>query len=251
MPKPKWTNTNLESLRTEARTTRDLNGDHLRAVYQPIVKMEDGSLFAHEALIRCTWLEFRNPEKLFTQAVSEGSCGRLGTPGKGGMLPNSAIRTALCEYPSRRAKLPVAGTPRRSLYYYEGVVYLEITESAAFSYFALCKSVLKEVCQRCDGRLVVDDLGAGYSNLKRISDLEPDVVKLDRKLITGLNANPKRQDFVRGLVALCHDMGAQVVAEGVETLAELTSLRDTGVDYVQGYLLAKPAPSPPSYDWPL
>ena len=65
--------------------------------------------------------------------------------------------------------------------------------------------------------LVVDDLGAGYSNLMYIVDLYPEVVKLDRKLVTDLHRKPRQQMLVRHIVALCDGLGARVVAEGIET----------------------------------
>jgi len=99
-------------------------------------------------------------------------------------------------------------------------------------------------------RIVVDDLGAGYSNLKRIVDIEPAVVKLDRELIAGLNESPRQQQLVKRLVSLCGELSAEVVAEGVETRDELSALLDTGVGFAQGFLFARPAFPLPGVSWP-
>ncbi len=107
--------------------------------------------------------------------------------------------------------------PDDPLFFHERAVYLEITESAAFSYFSLCVNVLKEICSRSGAFLVVDDFGAGHSNLKRIIDLEPHIVKLDLALVRGIEKSKRQQILVRQVVSLCKELGARVVAEGIET----------------------------------
>ncbi len=130
--------------------------------------------------------------------------------------------------------------PDDPIYQHDGPVFLEITEAVPLEHFDLCRSALREIRERADARLVVDDLGAGYSNLAYIADLEPAVVKLDRALVANLDQRPRMQRVVHWLVRLCEDLGAEVVAEGVETQAELSAVRDQGVQLVQGYLLARP-----------
>jgi EAL domain-containing protein (putative c-di-GMP-specific phosphodiesterase class I) len=134
---------------------------------------------------------------------------------------------------------------------HDGEVYLEITESAALDYFDLCTGVLRELCARIGAQLVVDDFGAGYSNLKRVIDLEPRVVKLDRALISGIDRSRRQRILVEQLVKTCEALGALVVAEGIETVDELKAVRDAGVALGQGYLLARPAYPPGDTNWPL
>jgi EAL domain-containing protein (putative c-di-GMP-specific phosphodiesterase class I) len=98
--------------------------------------------------------------------------------------------------------------------------------------------------------LVVDDLGAGYSNLKYIADLSPRVVKLDRELVAGLTRGSRLHRLVASLVRLCRELDASVVAEGIETVDELAAVCDAGVRFGQGYLLARPAFTPPAVRWP-
>ena len=141
--------------------------------------------------------------------------------------------------------------PDDPLTYHEGELFLEITESAAFEYFDLCRSVLREVCLRTSANLVVDDLGAGHSNLRRVLDLEPAVVKLDRELVREIDKNRRQFVLVKAVVDLCKDLGAQVVCEGIETVDELKAVRDTGADYAQGYLVARPGYPAPATNWPL
>ena len=81
----------------------------------------------------------------------------------------------------------------------------EITESVPFSHYDIVSRVLDEVRDRGYIHLVVDDLGAGFSNLKRIVDLRPSVVKLDIKLVTGIEVNPRQWQLVQSIVELCRD----------------------------------------------
>lgn len=140
--------------------------------------------------------------------------------------------------------------PDDPLFSHDHDVFLEITESAPLTHFELCLTVLREVRSRGAIHLVVDDLGAGYSNLKCIADLEPSVVKLDRDLVVGVDLRARQRQLVKSVVMLCHDLDAAVVAEGIETLPELEALVDCGVQYAQGYLFARPSYPFPAIDWP-
>ena len=97
--------------------------------------------------------------------------------------------------------------------------------------------------------IAVDDLGAGYSNLKYIADLEPDIVKLDRELIAGLTTESALFNLVCSIVDLCRAQGARVVAEGIETPSEMLAVIESGAHYAQGFFLAQPAREPPVVDW--
>jgi EAL domain-containing protein (putative c-di-GMP-specific phosphodiesterase class I) len=141
--------------------------------------------------------------------------------------------------------------PDDPIFSHDHDVYLEITESAPLTHFELCTSVLREVCSRASAYLVVDDLGAGYSNLKIIADLEPKVVKLDRQLVQDLGSKPRQQKLVSFTVNLCNQLGAAVVAEGIETYDELKAVVDCGAQYGQGYLLARPGFPIPTVNWPI
>jgi EAL domain-containing protein (putative c-di-GMP-specific phosphodiesterase class I) len=80
--------------------------------------------------------------------------------------------------------------------------------------------------------------------------LEPHVVKLDLALVRGIEKSRRQQILVRQVVSLCEELGAKVVAEGIETEEELRAVLDTGAHYGQGYLFAKPAFPIPSPKWP-
>jgi EAL domain-containing protein (putative c-di-GMP-specific phosphodiesterase class I)/putative methionine-R-sulfoxide reductase with GAF domain len=95
-------------------------------------------------------------------------------------------------------------------------------------------------------RLAVDDAGAGYSSLRHVVELSPDYLKLDRELVHGIDEDPNRRALMRAVVAFAREVGTSVIAEGVETRAELDVLREAEVHLVQGYLLARPEPPWPA-----
>lgn len=89
-------------------------------------------------------------------------------------------------------------------------------------------------------QIAVDDLGEGYSSVNSLTLLEPEYVKLDMSLIRDIHMDRRRKTMVGGLVAVCRSMGAEIVAEGVETINELHALHHLNCDYLQGYFFARP-----------
>jgi EAL domain-containing protein (putative c-di-GMP-specific phosphodiesterase class I) len=225
--------------------------EELTVVFQPIVDMKTGSLFAHEALVRCNHpTRRRSPPELFDEAVKLGCVGRLGRMIREIAIPLSCgTPLFLNVHPDELAERWLV-RPDDPIFQHDSQVYLEVTESVPLSHFDLCMSVLRELRARGGVHLVVDDLGAGFSNLKSIADLEPKVVKLDRELVAGLDRKPRQQRLVQSVVQLCTDLDATVVAEGVETAAEYGALRATGAQLGQGYLFARPAYPMPRITWP-
>jgi EAL domain-containing protein (putative c-di-GMP-specific phosphodiesterase class I) len=222
----------------------------LTVVFQPIVSLADGKLFAYEALVRCGLQELQNPLVLFERAVTVGCAGRLGRMIREIAVPLSAGRPVFLNVHPQELHEAWIVRPDDPIFSHDDVVYLEVTESMPLTHHELCMNVLGELRSRANIELVVDDLGAGYSNLKRILDLEPKVVKLDRGLIINVDKSPRQQRLVAGVVRLCADLGATVVAEGIETDDEFSALRDTGAHYGQGYLFARPAYPMPAVTWP-
>jgi len=227
-----------------------VKGDDIDVVFQPIVDLRDQSTFALEALVRCKLPSLRVPSKLFEHAAANDYCGPLGR-----LIRERTI--ALCGgyrvfvniHPIELIDRWLV-QPDDPIFAHDSDVYLEITESVPFLHYELCVSVLSEIRKRGRVYLVVDDLGAGYSNLKRIVDLHPEVVKLDRALITGLDKHARQRLMVASIVHMCKVQGALVVGEGIETAGELKALISCGVHYGQGYLLAKPSFPIPPITWP-
>jgi EAL domain-containing protein (putative c-di-GMP-specific phosphodiesterase class I) len=96
---------------------------------------------------------------------------------------------------------------------------------------------------RAEGiRIAADDTGAGYAGLQHLLRLRPNVVKLDIGLTRDVDHDPARRALASALVTFAGEIGAVLVAEGVETVGELRSLRSLGIPAVQGYLLGRPGP---------
>ena len=230
---------------------RAITGNDINMVFQPIVDVETGELFAHEALVRCKLPQYASPPLLFLAAEREKACGHLGRIIRQQTFERCQDVPLFVNVHPEELSQRWLVRPDDPLYFHEREVYLEITESAAFTHYDLCMSVLKDVCARAGVHLVVDDYGAGHSNLARILDLNPKIVKLDGALTRGIDKDKRRQIIVRHMVALCVDLGAKVVAECVETVEELKAVVDQGVHLAQGYVLARPAYPPPEVNFPL
>jgi EAL domain-containing protein (putative c-di-GMP-specific phosphodiesterase class I) len=230
---------------------RALTDDQIGIHFQPIVSTSTHEIFAYEALVRCSVPAYHYPPALFEAALGEKAVGRLGR-----MIRDATFRSCagmnvfINVHPAELASRWLVRTDD-PLSQHDGQVFLEITESAAFEQFDLCMNVLKNVCSRVGAHLVVDDLGTGHSNLTRVLDLEPRVVKLDMSLVRDIDKLPKKRVLVKHLVRLCTELGASVVAEGIETPGELSAACDAGVQLVQGFLLARPAFPPPAIVWPI
>jgi len=234
---------------SDATIRRVLDQRDVRIVYQPVVNLKTREIFAYEALCRPSQVDFDGPLALFAAAVEHHCTGELGR-----MLREMSVGSC----PDHRLFINVNPAeldegwlvqPDDPIFHHDHDVYLEITEGVPLSHFQLCQSILMEVRDR-GVHLVVDDLGAGYSNLKYIADLHPRVVKLDRGMVAGLSTGSRLFKLVSAIVVLCRELGALVVAEGIETIEELEAVIEAGAQYGQGYLLARPAFPLPVVTWP-
>ena len=224
--------------------------------FQPILRLSRREVFAHEALVRGQGGQdagevFRHVN-VDTRYQFDQACrvkaielaSRLGVPGYVSInfMPNAVYRPELCI----RTTLAAARTYDFPV---EKIIF-EFSEGERVEDHGHLREIVQHYHQR--GFLTAfDDFGAGYSGLKLLADVATDLVKLDMALVRGLPADPRRQKILRHVVSLCADLGAQLIAEGVETRDELRFLQDEGIDLFQGHLLAKPAfEALPEIHWP-
>ncbi len=220
----------------------------MRSVFQPLVDLHTGEIVAYEALLRSTTPLFDSPIAMFAAAVESNCVGVLGRAVRKLSVETCPDWPLFLNIHPNELNEPFLVQPDDPIFWHEHGVHIEITESVPLSHFELCRSVLAEV--RGKGvKLAVDDLGAGYSNLKYIADLTPEVVKIDRVLVAGLTNGTRHHQLMRSIVEMCDAMGARVVAEGIETVDELHAAQDAGAQLGQGYLLARPAYPPPEVSW--
>ena len=153
------------------------------------------------------------------------------------LSPRSLTDGDLCE--AVRAALQRHGLPPSAL-------LLEITESTIMSNVDQASAVLGAL--RAAGvHTALDDFGTGHSSLTQLRAIPVDEVKLDRSFLTGVDGDPAARRVVATAVALCHDLGKTVVAEGVEDAGTAEFLRESGVDLLQGYWFGRPLPAD---EWP-
>jgi EAL domain-containing protein (putative c-di-GMP-specific phosphodiesterase class I) len=230
--------------RDRARIVDDLRETlRTRAVYidyHPIVSTADGRVFGYEALARGKMRSLRRPEVMFDVAAEVGLIWELsrlcreqaiaGMPEQihGDELLFLNVDPHDFADPTFNEHDLNVPDPRR--------VVIEITERTAIKDYPKFREHL-EAFRKRGYRFAVDDAGSGYAGLGSIANLEPDFIKLDLSLITGIDTNFIKQDLVGTMVRFANDQGAKVIAEGVEREPEYDVVKSLGVHFVQGFLL--------------
>ena len=227
----------------------DLALPKIRMAFQPIVRAADGSVFGFEALLRCDDPALSSPPRLLTAAEV------LGRVLDVGRVVRAAVARTMLDHADRVEAIFVNLHPSE--------LHADLLADVADPLLPLARRVVLEVTERASldadpnldaelarirglgYRLAVDDLGEGYAGLTSLVMLRPDLVKIDMSLVRGVHAAPLKQDIIGALVDMARRNGITVVAEGVETLDECTTLVRLGCELLQGYLIAKPgAPFP-------
>ncbi len=224
------------------RIQRVLAEGLLRIAFQPIVELETGAVWGVEALARFDLEPRRSPEMWFAEAESL----ELRTE-----LEVAAVRTALSFLPTLDPSwdLSINVSPKTILsptlgdaikQCPLGRIVLEITEHLGIEDYGAINEALAEF-RPLGIRVAIDDAGAGFASMRHILQVGPDVIKLDISLIQRIEDDPARHALVRSLIEFAHEIGATVVAEGIETPQQLEALRSLGVSHGQGSLLGSPA----------
>lgn len=234
---------NRENVEKTTRIERVIETSGFSVVYQPIVDLLKMEVAGFEALSRFSQAPIRTPDVWFNEAEDVG----LSTP-----LETAAIAKALTGLNaiSSDAYLSVNASPQTLLTdeFIETMrrhdltrVVLEITEHAVIEDYDLVIEALTKL--RRDGlRVAIDDAGAGHSSLRHIIQLNPEFIKLDMSLTRNVDSDLARRALVSALVFYTRETSAQIIAEGIETEAELETLKLLGVARGQGYYLGKPSP---------
>ena len=218
-------------------------------LFQPVVELCSGELLAYEAVTRPGSDAFESVESMIGAAVAAGRMGEFGRLIRRAAIDGCPDHPLFINVDPNELDHGWLVQPDDPLFFHDHPVHLEITESAPLDYFEQCRSVLTEVRDKGIS-LIIDALGAGYSNLRHIADLEPEFVKIDRAMIDGLKRDSARFRLLRSIATLCSEMGAEVVAEGIETTEQLEAIREAGVRYGQGFLLGRPVRQPLPPSWP-
>ncbi len=238
----------------EADLRKALERNELRIVFQPIIRLEDRSIAGFEALLR--WDHPRhgrlNPQEFISIAEESGLIVELGlfamdrTARQLGAwqraMGNAAPIFASVNVSSRQLlRHDLLNDVRTVLTRNEvapGSLKLEITESLVMENPEYCAQVLQRV-RALGAGLALDDFGTGYSSLSYLQRFPFDTIKVDRSFVRQ-NGSGSRPVILRSIIALAHDLGMEVVAEGAETDTDASELSELGCEYAQGFLFGEP-----------
>ncbi len=237
----------IENLELESYLKQAIKESLFTFCYQPILNLNSSRIDKAEALIRLKHPELGsiNPERfiqiaeqsnlinditliVINQAIREIAPLNIGVSinlsardleSKGVI---DALKKMLVIYSRKNVKISV-----------------ELTERDAMSSFNFAKETIKEL-KAFGAEVEIDDFGIGYSALDRIMELNFDVLKIDKSLISQINRNPKANQAIKYIIELAHSLGAMAQAEGVEADYQFDFLKAAGCDFIQGYLISKP-----------
>jgi diguanylate cyclase (GGDEF)-like protein/PAS domain S-box-containing protein len=243
-----------ERLVMENALRRALERGELRALYQPIIRLSDGAMIAAEALVR-----WEHPERGLLEAsqfvplaeetgiiVSIGSwmleeaCASAATWVGNGTTPAVSVNLSARELGRADVVERVAAALEHSALDPDRL-WLEITESTLMDDADTAVAALERL-RALGVHLSVDDFGTGYSSLAYLRRFPVDSLKVDRSFVAGLTDDPEDSAIVEAVVSMAHSLRLSVVAEGVETDAQLARLRDLGCELAQGFYFAAPVP---------
>lgn len=232
-----------EREQSRARIVAAIAQDRLTIHYQPIHGLADGRPVGVECLARFPDCASRSPSDWFDEAAAAG----LGVE-----LEMLAVREALRGLPYIPADLYVAVNVSPATVLAGGLealladappgrLVLEVTEHSKVADYIGLRDALNAL--RTRARIAIDDVGAGYSGLRHILDLRPDILKLDMSLTRDIDSDGARRALALAMVAFAKGIDSKIVAEGVETESEMRTLRDLGVGHAQGYHFSRPMPA--------
>jgi EAL domain-containing protein (putative c-di-GMP-specific phosphodiesterase class I) len=216
--------------------------DGLETYLQPIIEVATGAVWGFEALARFGGVPVLPADEAIESAHRAGY---------GHDVEAACLRAALDRRPSlpAGARLALNVSPDGLLSHavvdiwdadLHGVV-VEVTEHDLAGEPASLVAELARLRER-GAEIAVDDVGTGYAGLLRLAVLRPDVVKLDRTIVSGVRDNDAQRAVLETFVGFAHRLRAKVVGEGVESLDDLFTLVEFDVDYGQGWAIARPAP---------
>ena len=243
----------IERTRREARNEllETILDHRIYSVYEPIVDVASKTVFGYEALARGPeGTAYHSPVALFTAAeefelVFELDCvcresglrGAVDFPGGTKLFLN--IRPTTIHDPAFREDKLIETLARRDLS--PSDVVFEISEQESISSFGAFRE-MRDYYRTLGFQFALDDTGTGYAGLEELLELEPDYIKIDRSMVSGVDQDLARQDMLVAILQLADKMGAQVIGEGLDTLEELEMLGRLGIRFGQGWLFGRATP---------
>jgi EAL domain-containing protein (putative c-di-GMP-specific phosphodiesterase class I) len=213
--------------------------------FQPIVHASTRARFGYEALLRSADKSLPHPGAILDAAE------RLERIPALGRAVRAQVAAVIADAPAERGIVFVnlhlldlfdkqLVSPFSPLSKVAGRVVLEITERTSLDGQDDVRYRVAEL-RELGFRIAIDDLGGGHARMGTFTPLDTDFVKLDMSLVRDIDKHPMKQRLVRSITELCREHGTGIVGEGVETEAEAQVLVDLGCEYLQGYVIARPA----------
>lgn len=222
--------------------------------FQPIVDSSTGEIFAYEALMRPQTPNLRTPDDILTLARLEAKLNQVEilTWTKSLEAYESYLQENLIEDGCKIFINSIANQPilpesiniieKRFGSYLNNIV-LEVTENEKMDENILLHK--KMMLKRWNASIALDDYGSGYNSEKNLLSLSPEFIKIDMEIVQNIDQDVDKQKVVENIISYAHERGMKLIAEGIETESEAKKVVSMGVDYLQGYFLAKPALRPP------
>ena len=218
----------------------------IRFAFQPIVSLDDGTIFGYEALMRPLMEDFSSPLEILRLAEAQSKLHQIER------LTFEVLFDWLAHNVGRLRGAKIFFNTLSSRFLNESAM-LGLHPNAA----ELCRHIVFEVLEsaseesefsdaisafrtRFDCLVAIDDYGCGYSNDMRLISLAPNIVKIDRFFIRDVHRNRDKQHLLHNILSFCSSKGIDALAEGVETFEELQKVIDLGFRYVQGFYVAEP-----------
>jgi diguanylate cyclase (GGDEF)-like protein len=221
--------------------------------FQPVFDLSTGDLIGHEALSRGPKDSLLHmPDKLFKTAIASGKLHELELlcrerslasfsqqqlPGK--LFLN--ISASLLSSSDHQKGMTLAMLQEMNIQ--RDRIVIELSEQHPYDHYGLCRASV-DYYRRMGFNIAIDDLGVGYSGLRMWSELQPEYVKIDKHFIHKIDQDTVKREFVRSIVAIAQGLHCKVIAEGIETPAELDMLLELGIHAGQGFLLGYPVEQP-------
>lgn len=230
-----------------------LQSKALRPHFQPIVNLNTAKVIAHEALIRGpkgSMLEM--PNALFQTALESGRTNELEL-----LCRSLSIEQYAKHNLSGKLFLNVSASLLKNANHNKGFtvellkrygldvdnIVIEISEQHPFDHHGVTENAVNYY-RNMGFNIAIDDLGAGYSGLKLWSELKPNLVKIDKHFIRGIDKDAVKREFVKAIYNISQSMGCEVLAEGIETYNELSIIQNIGIHLGQGFFLGYPTETP-------
>ncbi len=218
-------------------------------VFQPIVDLKTGEIYGYEALMRSKLPDFKSPLEILRVAEAQYKLNEL---------ENMIMPLVIKETYNRRDELADARifinsitSQLISMQSYSEITHkygdflnrfvVELTASEDRTHEQTMHKL--SLIRKCSMKIALDDFGKAYCNEMRILDMNPDIIKIDMSLLQGIATDKDKQLLCNNIITYSHSKNTTLVAEGIEEYEDMKQLMHMGVDYIQGFYIAKPSPN--------